>query len=91
MLNGEYSHFISPTSQPLYSVSTFTFNTLQQFKILYYASGGGLMMAIITISTQTNSIQLNSFVAIATASLIDYCGQYNEALRCAACNIGYHL
>lgn len=62
-----------------------------QYKILYYGSGGGLMMSIITISTATNAFQLNSFVPIGTTNVIDYCGLYNEALQCVACVIGYHL
>ena len=82
---------MSRTAQPVHAVSTFSFNTLQQYKILYYGSGGGLMMSIITISTITNAIQLNSFVLIATSSLIDNCGLYNEALQCVACTVGYHL
>lgn len=91
MLTGEYSHFISRTAQPINAVSFFTIGTQNQYKILYYGSGGGLMMSIITISTSTNAFQLNSFVPIGTTNIIDYCGLYNEALQCVACAIGYHL
>ncbi len=35
MKKGEYSHFISRTSQPIVSVSTYDTNGMRQFKILY--------------------------------------------------------
>lgn len=73
-------------------MSFFSVGSQNQYKILYFGSGGGLMMSIMTISTlNIDSFTLNSFVPIGTTNVIDFCGLYNEALQCVACNIGYHL
>lgn len=87
MLNGVYSHFIARIPQPINAVSYFTLGNQNQYKILYYGSGGGLMMCIIS----SNPLIINSFVAIGTTNVIENCGLYNEALQCVACNTGYHL
>lgn len=91
MITGQYGHFISQTSQPVYGVSFYAEGNLNQYKILYISSGIELMMSIITINTQTQKIQLLSFVAIPASYVIDNCAQYTSSLQCLACAPGYHL
>ena len=82
MMKGEYRHFISRSSQPVVSVAYFTAGIQNQYKILYSGSGGGMMMCIISISTQNNQVVLNSFVPIGVTNVIDNCGQYDLSLNC---------
>lgn len=91
MLNGDYKHFISRTSQPIQSVSTFNLGSQMQFKVLYAGSGGGLMLCLISINTLNNALTLSSFVPIGVTSVIDNCDQYSLTVKCLQCLPGYHL
>jgi hypothetical protein len=73
MKTGEYSHFISRTAQPIISVSFYTANLTNNYKILYDGSGGGLLLCIIGISTLNNQINLRSLVNIGTTNIVDLC------------------
>lgn len=73
MQTGSYSHFISRTSQPIISVSFYALNSTNNYKILYYGSGGGLLLCIIGISTLNNQINLRSLVNIGTTNIVDLC------------------
>ena len=73
------------------SVAYFASGNQNQYKILYNGSGGGLMMCIITIWTDTNARQINSFVPIGVTNIVDNCGQYDLQIRCLACVLGWHL
>jgi hypothetical protein len=77
--------------QPVVSVAYFTSGYQNQYKILYNGSGGGLMMCIITVWTNNNARQINSFVPIGATNIVDNCGQYDLQSRCLACRIGWHL
>ncbi len=91
MLTGQFNSFISRTSQPIFAVSYFTYLGMNQYKILYSGSGGGLMMAIMEIPIGTIKFQLNSFVPIGSSYVINYCADYDNTLRCLTCMSGYHL
>jgi hypothetical protein len=91
MLNGEYKHFISMSSQPIQSVATFALGSLQEYKILYSGSGGGLMLCLISIDTSNNAIRLSSFVSIGLTSIVNNCDQYSTSVQCLQCLPGYHL
>ena len=73
------------------SVAYFASGNQNQYKILYNGSGGGLMMCIITIWTDTNARQINSFVPIGVTNIVDNCGQYDLQINCLACVLGWHL
>ena len=92
MLKGEYGHFISRVAQAVYAVSYFAVGNENQYKILYFGSGGGLMMSIITYTVAADKpIKLNAFVPIGTTNIIDNCVLYTDSLKCSACIPGYHL
>jgi hypothetical protein len=91
MLNGEYRHFISLTSQPIQSVGTFKLGNTEQFKVLYSGSGGGLMLCLISIDTTNNALALSSFVSIGITSIVSNCDQYSMSVQCLQCQPGYHL
>jgi len=73
MQNGEYSHFISRTTQPIISVSFYLANMTNNYKILYDGSGGGLLLCIIGISTVNNQINLRSLVNIGVTNIVNLC------------------
>jgi len=77
MITGEYSHFISKTSQPVISVSTNLSGQVRQFKILYEGSGENLLLAIISININTLLISLLSFVSIGTTQIVHNCIDYS--------------
>lgn len=91
MLNGEYRHFISLTSQPIQSVATYSLGSLREYKILYSGSGGGLMLCLISIDSTNNAIRLSSFVSIGLTSIVNNCDQYSTSVECLQCLPGYHL
>ena len=49
------------------------------------------MMCIISIWTENNAKQINSFVPIGVTNVVDKCGQYDLQMKCLACVIGWHL
>ena len=91
MLNGEYRHFISLTSQPVQSVATYSLGSTRDYKILYSGSGGGLMLCLISIDSTNNAIRLSSFVSIGLTSIVNNCDQYSTSIQCLQCLPGYHL
>ncbi len=51
MLLGEYRHFITKSTDKIKSVSIEAVNSQKIYKILYYGSGGGLMLCLISINS----------------------------------------
>lgn len=91
MLNGDYKHFITRSPVYIKSVSLEYESLDANFRIIYYGSGEGLMLCIISINILTKTIQLRSFVAIDVNRLISNCLDYSNDLECNACEAGYHL
>jgi hypothetical protein len=73
MLKGEYNSFISKTSQPVVSVAFYLLDGVYNYKLLYFGSGGGLMLCIISLDPTSGIIRLISFVQISAGSTIINC------------------
>lgn len=90
--NGQYKHFISRVSNPIYSVHYYTTGGAYSFKVLYEGSGGGLMLLIADVGLPpAYAVTIRSFVAIAVTKLIPYCLDYDLSPVCIRCIDGYHL
>lgn len=90
ILRGQYSHFISRMSNPIFSVHYYTKNSLYSYKILYYGSGGGLFLCIADVSPSM-SVTLRSLTPISASDIIDFCADYDTSSKCLRCNSTYHL
>lgn len=91
MLNGNYKHFISQSSSYIKTASLDYNKNDANFKIIYYSSGGGLMLCLVSINIVSKAIKLNSFVAISPYNLVDQCRDYGIDAKCSGCETGYHL
>lgn len=91
MLNGDYKHFITRSPAYIKSVHLEYESLDANFRIIYFGSGGGLMLCVISINILTKAIQLRSFVAIDAGYLVNKCSDYGSDFKCKACEHGYHL
>ena len=91
MLNGGYKYFITRSPSHIKSVNLEYDSLDANFRIIYFGSGGGLMLCIISINILTKVIQLRSFVAIDGGYLVEKCLDYGSDFKCKACEEGYHL
>lgn len=95
---GQYSHYISRTANPIYSVhyytkasSTNSSSLTYSYKILYHGSGGGLFLLIADVPPNLN-VQVRALNVIASSNVIDYCVDYGTAdSSCLRCGDQYHL
>lgn len=90
ILKGQYSHYISRMSNPIFSVHYYMINQTYSYKILYYGSGGGLFLCIADVFTNMN-VQLRSLTPISASDIIDFCSDYDTYSKCLRCNNNYHL
>lgn len=90
ILRGQYSHFISRMSNPIFSVHYYTKNNLYSYKVLYYGSGGGLFLCIADVSPNM-AVALRSLTPISASDIIDFCADYDTSSKCLRCNSTYHL
>lgn len=87
---GQYSHFISRTGNPIYSVHYYVVDNRYSYKILYYGSGGGLFLCIADVPP-TFKVQLRSLTPISSSNIIDFCIDYDTNSICLRCATNYHL
>lgn len=87
---GQYSHFISRTGNPIYSVHYYVTGDKYSYKILYYGSGGGLFLCIADVPPKLN-VQLRSLTPISSSNIIDFCIDYDTTSICLRCAANYHL
>lgn len=87
---GQYSHFISRTGNPVYSVHYYIKDKQYSYKVLYYGSGGGLFLCIGDVPP-TFKVNLRSLTPISSSNVIDFCIDYDENSNCLRCAANYHL
>lgn len=87
---GQYSHFISRSSNPIFSIHYYLIDRQYTYKILYQGSGGGLFLCIADVPPNLN-VKLRSLTPISASNVVDYCEDYNESIKCVRCGKGKHL
>lgn len=87
---GQYSHFISRTGNPIYSVHYYITDNRYSYKVLYYGSGGGLFLCIADVPPALN-VQLRSLTPISSSNIVDNCTDYDTSSNCLRCGDKYHL
>lgn len=90
IIRGQYGHYISRMSNPIYSVSYYTTNSTYSYKLLYHGSGGGLFLCIADVPPNM-VVQLRSLTPISASNIIDFCYDYETNGTCLRCNDAYHL
>ena len=90
-MSGEYQHFISRTSQPVYFVAVSTLQSWRNYEIIYLASGGGLLMCLVNFDTTSSAVLIRSIVSIGTSQIVDNCLSYTTSLQCNYCRPNYHI
>lgn len=87
---GQYSHYISRVSNPVYSVHYYVTNETYSYKLLYQGSGGGLFLCIADVPLNL-VVGLRSLTPISASLMIDFCIDYNTEGNCLRCGNFYHL
>ena len=89
--NGEYSHFISRSSTPVYSVHYSINGTTYGYKVLYEGTGGGLFLCITQVS-EALRVSIFSLTTISMTYLIENCIDYDQITsKCIRCGKDFHL
>jgi hypothetical protein len=68
--SGEYRHFISRTSQPVYFAAYSQLQSWRNYEVIYQASGGGLLLCLVNYDAASLAIAIQSIVSIGTSQLI---------------------
>ena len=87
---GEYSHYISRMSNPVFSVHYYQQTSSYSYKLLYFGSGGGLFLCIADISPQ-QQVSLRTLTPISASNIIYNCIDYDVSGKCIGCKTGSHL
>lgn len=90
ILRGQYSHFISRVSNPVYSAHYYTTGETFSYKLLYHGSGGGLFLCIADVPPNL-AVNLRSLTPISASNVIDFCIDYTTEGACLRCQELYHL